>query len=289
MVTSPKTVTCFALAETFPQEIASLTCAPDSHGLAFVETADNQFDRIRILDVASGKSESITSDRYNSENPAWSSDGKWIYFLSDRMLKTTIQSPWGPRQPDPHFDHTMKVYELALEPGLRSPFEPADELHPETSPKSDETKSSDGKKAEAKDKSKKPPEVKIDFTRLDTRLEEVPVPAGNYSSLQAADKRLCWLNASDDTHTHLALECFDIDNKGEKPDTILPDVRSYDISLDRKKMIVRKENNFYVIETKAKSASLKDPKALAKLHMDLTHWTWATTPRAGACWRPWPC
>ena len=82
--------------------------------------------------MGSGEVHAITSDRYNSENPAWGAGGKWLYFLSDRMLKTTIQSPWGPRQPDPHFDHTMKVYELALQPGLRSPFEPPDELHPET-------------------------------------------------------------------------------------------------------------------------------------------------------------
>ncbi len=73
---------------------------------------------------------SITSDRYDSVNPVWSSDGKWLYFLSDRMLKTTVSSPWGPRQPDPFFDRQVKIYELALTPGLRSPFLPADELHP---------------------------------------------------------------------------------------------------------------------------------------------------------------
>ena len=48
------------------------------------------------------------------------------------MLKTTISSPWGPREPEPHFDRTLKVYQLALTPGLRSPFLPPDELHPDT-------------------------------------------------------------------------------------------------------------------------------------------------------------
>jgi tricorn protease len=257
-----------------------LTWSPDSRWLAYVETADNDFDQIKILNVGSGEVHAITSDRYNSENPAWGAGGKWFYFLSDRMLKTTIQSPWGPRQPDPHFDHTMKVYELALEPGLRSPFQPPDELHPETPSKKDETKPKDDKEAEAKTKQEKPVPVKIDFSGLDSRLEEVPVPAGNYSSLQAADKRLCWLNASDDTRKHVALECLAIANKGDKADTIMSDVRGYEISLDRKKMIVTKKKDFYVIDAKAKGESLKDPKALAKLHMDLSHWTWATTPRA---------
>ncbi len=252
-----------------------LTWSPDSRWLAYVESADNQFDQIKVLEVAAGGIHAITSDRYNSENPTWDADGKWLYFLSDRVLKTTIQSPWGPRQPDPHFDHTMKLYELALEPGERSPFLPPDELHPESAAKPGGA----GKTEEAKTESAKPPEVKIDFAGLGTRLEEVPVPAGNYSSLQSAGQRLCWLNASDDTREHLALQCLAMANKGDKPDTLLADVRSYEVSLDRKKMLVREKNNFYVLDADAKGAGLKDAEALDKARIDLKRWTWATTPR----------
>ena len=114
---------------------------------------------------------------------------KWMYFLSDRVLKTTVQSPWGPRQPEPLFDQPLKIYQLALMPGLRSPFLPPDELHPDRwtpqrtrrrrkSTRTDrrttrqdrrrqtrrptrrrrKTRKTDDKKDE-----KKPPEVKIDF------------------------------------------------------------------------------------------------------------------------------
>lgn len=261
-----------------------LTWSPDSHWLAYVETADDKFDQINLLNVDTGGIQTITSDRYNSENPAWSTDGKWLYFLSDRTLKSTIRSPWGPRQPDPHFDHTMKVYELALEPGLRSPFTPPDELHPETPSKTEENKPEDdnmstGRPGSEKAENKKTVEVKIDFNGLASRLQEVPVPAGNYSNLQATAKRLCWLTATDDTREHLALECLSIANKGDKPDTILSGVRSYEISLDRKKMLVRKKDDFYILATDVKGSSLKDEKTLAKAHIDLSHWTWATTPR----------
>ena len=79
----------------------------------------------------------------------WSADGKWLYFLSDRALNTTVGSPWGSRQPDPHFDHQQKIYEVALVPGLRSPFLPADELHPDT-PEKEEKKEEPKKDADAK-------------------------------------------------------------------------------------------------------------------------------------------
>ncbi len=174
----------------------------------------------------------------------------------------------------------MKIYELALTPGLRSPFLPADELHPDSAEKKDTEKpdtekpgtekppdnaapapAAEDKKPAATDKKpadagkkpdtndttkatgkgeKKPPEVKIEFADLDARLDEVPVPPGNYDSLDATDKRLCWTNTSFVPEPKAALQCLDIANKGDEPETVLADVKGYEISLDRKKMLVLK-------------------------------------------------
>src|SRR5208282_4116823 len=101
------------IAQSMNGDYADLSWSGDSRWLAFVESANNMFAQIKILNVETGATQTITSDRYNSVNPVWSSDGKWLYFLSDRNLKTTIHSPWGPRAPAPHFDHSVKVYELA--------------------------------------------------------------------------------------------------------------------------------------------------------------------------------
>ena len=79
--------------------------------------------------------------------------------------------------------------------------------------------SADEKKATEKKDEKKPVEVKIDFTDLASRLSEVPAPAGNYGSLQATDKRLCWLNATDEVKPKASLQCLDIANKGDEQDT----------------------------------------------------------------------
>jgi tricorn protease len=288
------------IGQSMEGDFNDLTWSPDSRWLAYVETAKNQFDQIKVLNLETGNIQALTSDRYDSEKPTWSSDGKWFYFLSDRMLKTTIRSPWGPREPEPHFDHAMKIYELALVAGLRSPFLPADELHPDSAPKTDEQKPADdqskdakpatdekkaaatGKPSEEKEEkkdAKTPPEVKIDFTDLGSRLGEVPVPPGNYDALQATEKRLCWLNASDDTQEHKSLQCLDVANKGDEVDTVLPDVKGYEISLDRKKIIVRKGDDFYVLDADAKGTALADPKALPKVTVNLSHWTMSTRPR----------
>jgi tricorn protease len=293
------------IAQSMNGDFGDMSWSGDSRWLAYSESADNQFSGIKIFNAESGAIQAITSDRYNSFNPIWSSDGKWLYFLSDRNLKTTIGGPWGPRQPEPHFDRTVKVYELALTPGLRSPFLPADELHPESAEKKEEEKVADekakdakavaeGKKSANADKSaaekkedrkdedkdkKKPAEVKIDFTDLASRLAEVPAPPGNYGDLQATDKRLCWLNASDDRGEHLALQCLDIANKGDEVETVLPEVKGYEISLDRKKTLVSKGDDFYILDSDVKAAALGDPKALPKAAINLSHWTIDTNPR----------
>ena len=133
------------IAQSMVGNFDNLTWSPDSQWLAYEQEANNTFDQIKVLNANTGAIQALTSDRYNSFSPAWSTDGKWLYFLSDRMLTSVVRSPWGSRQPDPYFDRSMKVYELALTPGLRSPFAPIDELHPDEAakpaPKPEETKS----------------------------------------------------------------------------------------------------------------------------------------------------
>jgi tricorn protease len=286
------------IAQSMVADFDDLTWSPDSQWLAFVETATNTFTQIKVLNVNSGAIQPITSDRYNSFNPAWSTDGKWLYFLSDRMLKTTVGSPWGPRQPDPNFDRSVKVYELALTTGLRSPFTPADELHPESAAAkaeekktetaaeaktdADKKKAAEDKKKDAekkKEEEKKPAVVNIDFTDIASRLREVPAPAGNYSSLQATDKRLCWLDLDGDAPPKQAFACIDIANKGDAPETVMGDVKGYEISLDRKKLLLSKGDDFFIVDSDAKASSLSDPKALPKSKIDMSHWSIMTNPR----------
>jgi tricorn protease len=286
------------IAQSMNGRFSDLSWSPDSQWLAYGETADNEFDQIRVLHVESGKIQILTSDRYNSENPVWSADGKWLYFLSDRALNTTVGSPWGARQPEPHFNLRQKIYELALVPGLRSPFLPPDELHPET-PEKEEKKEEPKKPAEAaagsvktgagaakesgkdeaKSEEKKTPEVKIDLAGIEDRLTEVPVPPANYESLEATAKRLCWLNGTDELRPKLTLQCLSIDNKSDEPDTVIADVKGFEISLDRKKMLVHKGDDFYVLDSDVKGSALNDAKTAAKAKVDLAHWEMSTTPR----------
>ncbi|HTU32694.1 MAG TPA: S41 family peptidase [Candidatus Acidoferrum sp.] len=275
------------IAQSMNGEFSDLAWSPDSQWLAYVESADNTFDQIKVFNVKTGAIQALTDDRYNSETPSWSADGKWMYFLSDRMLKSTVYSPWGPRQPDPNFDRSIKIYELALVPGLRSPFAPPDELHPDTPATPPEAqpdqaqKGAESKTAGANASAKKTAvTVNIDFKDLGSRLEEVPAPPGNYYELQSTDKRVCWLSRDGEPQPKFALQCLDVANKGAKPETVMSDVRSFEISLDRKKMLVRKADDFFIFDSGATAGAIASPEAISKAKIDMSGWTWVTNRRA---------
>src|ERR1700722_3045877 len=57
------------IAQSMNGEFEHLTWSPDGRWLAYSETANNQFQQLKLLDVVTGAIEPITSDRNNSTDP----------------------------------------------------------------------------------------------------------------------------------------------------------------------------------------------------------------------------
>jgi tricorn protease len=269
------------IATSANDDFRDLRWSPDSKWLAYAADGANTMTRIFLYGIASGQATPLTSDRYNSASPVWSPDGKWIYFLSDRHLESLVQGPWGPRQPEPFFERQTKIYQVALKRGERSPFQPDDELTkapaatPPTAVEKD-AKADTAKPEAAKTDAAKPdavPTVTIDLVDIERRLLEVPVARGNYSGLDIDGKRL-YVVSTDTVERKRTLKTIPLDNRKTPPDTFMEDVRRYELSLDRRKLLVQKGDDYYVVDAGARA-----PTELAKSKVDLSGWSFRLDPR----------
>jgi tricorn protease len=260
-------------------ELQDLAWSPDGGWLAWSVPVANTFNRIFLYRVKTGATVPLTSDRFNSWSPVWSGDGGWIYFLSDRSLKTLVHSPWGPRQPDPFLTATTQIFGVALKKDARSPFQPPDELHPakeeedeegEEGKKEEESKESEEKKAPPKAKV-----VEIDLDGLQARLFEAPVPPGNYEKLTANDERLFWISTEPGVEEEKAsLLTVELDPEKTEPATVTEEIDGYALSADGEKLLVAKEDGLYVFD-----AGGEAPEELDKSKVDLAAWTFTVDPR----------
>lgn len=234
--------------------------SPDGRWLAFNDVASNMFGRIALYDTQTGRTTHLTTDRYDSYSPAFTPDGAWLHFLSDRTLQSTVGSPWGMRSPDPHFDNQTRLYAVQLKPGVRWPFAPQTEL--------------DDTAAIAAAARAAVPDVE----GAGVRLFEVPgVANGNHASLTTDGTRLYWLTLVSRTPFRRNLMSLELKHDA-KPETFAEDVQGYELSADRKKILLRKGSGapeLYVV-----NAGAKAPSPLADARVDLSGWTLAVDPKA---------
>ena len=266
--------------------------SPDSRWIAFNKSAENYFETLHLIEIATGKKTQLTSDRFDARDAAFSPDGKWLFFLGNRTLRSVVTSPWGQRSPEPFFDRQTKIYALALDPTARWPFLPKDELQkPEPEKKPEPPKSAaviDGKaetKAEEKGDEKvvgKPETLKISALKLEglsERLYEVPMPAGNYSKLSTDGKRLYFVVTETAVDRKLSLRSVAIEAPNPAPPPIelfFDEIRSYQLTQDRKKLLVRKANELFVFDVGKAAPPVPEH---AKFAVNLRDWTIQVDPR----------
>ncbi len=254
-------------------DVSDLAWSPDSRWLAYSEPALNWFQQIKVYNIKDKTITALTTDRYSSSSPAWSPDGKWLYFLSDRSLVSPPIHPWVLRQAEPYFDRQTKLYTIPLVKDLRSPFAPDNELVKEEK-KAEDEKKKDEKDKKDKDKSDDSLIVIIDTTGITERLIELPLPPGNYSNLTVTDKNMYWVSQEYLPERVMTLVTAKIANEDVKVDTILGDIKAYELSLDRKKLMARKAAAVYVF-----NADGAKPAAPEKSQVKLDSWTFPFDPR----------
>lgn len=253
--------------------------SPDSKTIAIVR-ADSVLAReqIGLIDVAARKLEFVTSDKYASQSPVFSRDGKWLYFLSERSFQLGNGSPWGDRNMGPMFDKRTGLFALALQPGNRFPFKPDDELSAAAADAKPEAKADakDGAKPDPKEAPKGLPAIV--YPGLQARLYQLPIAAGNYRDLKGDDKRLYFLER-DGNDGKSTLKTLAISNALPQPEIFVANVREMDVSRDGKKLYYRAFRDNGAGDVMVVDAGAKQQADVSKNRVALDDWSFTNDPR----------
>ena len=256
--------------------IGGFSWSPDSKWLAFVQTALNTMQQIKVYNVETKFSFDLTTDRANSFNPRWSPDGEFIYFLSDRNFRSLVGSPWGTRQPEPYFDASEKIYHVALKKNTKSPFREPTEL--DEIKEKEETPEEDNKARNKKNKKDQEADsdevnVQIDIDDIQRRIVEVPVKPGNYSNLAVNDESIYFISRTTGVGATTELSVIPIENEDIKIKKVAT-VNSFELTQDGKKLLLRKGREFYMVK-----AGQGDAGDLAEAKIDLSDWKFPINPK----------
>lgn len=204
-------------------EINDAVWSPDSKWVSWSETSDTGMDKIRIYNLVTKVVTDVTDGWHESNSPAFSGDGKFLFFVSNRDLNPIYSSTeWNHAYRD-----MARIYAVALAKDTPSPFKPKTD-EPENKPATD-----------AKDK-----DSKIDLTGFSERTFQIPTPPGNYRNLQSVGSAV-WYIRSSSKDPRSTFATYDLATRAE---TNLGSVSSFDITADGKKTLVSVDGKFAVID-----------------------------------------
>jgi tricorn protease len=286
-------------------EITQYAWAPDSRWIAFARPEERQFPRIVLYSLETGEWQPVTDHWFASSEPAFSADGKLLFFTSSRDFNPRYsQTEWN----HAYFD-LQRIYFVTLSKETQSPFEPrSDEVKIKVEKKREDQKEDpnepapDAARSDDKDenhtetedeekdagKDRKPGAdekvvVNVDFEGLTRRIDALPIDASSYRGLTSVGQKLYYLrNGLRDEKTRLML--FDLDPDKLK-ETELGEFNGYVVSANHKKMLVDAGGgSFAIIELPGSKIEIKDRLDLGDLKVTLDRRAeWAQI--FAECWR----
>jgi tricorn protease len=162
----------------------TISLSPDSRWLAYTHAGDNYFDQLLLYDFDGGKKAPLTDQLAWATSPAFSRDGKYLYF--------TVSTNAGPLQTGLDMTTQEKplrnaIYVAVLAADGKSPLLPksGDEGQDEDEKESG-ADAKDGKN-EKKDATTKEVKVQIDLDGLAQRIVALPIAERFYTNLDVAD------------------------------------------------------------------------------------------------------
>jgi tricorn protease len=229
-------------------DLVNETCrfSPDGRWLAYAKAESNWNWAIYLYEIASRRKTRVTDPEMGCNSPVFDPSGKFLYWLADRSF--------DPRYVDSNrffaFDKITKVTALALTTDTKSPFLLESDEEGGDAKSGPAGAGKPGAKtgaAKADSTAKSPPVTRVDLEGIGERIFDVPAPADHYARVEPVEGRLLLSTSGEDGQ----LRAFDLKKKEVK--VLVKKLTDFQVSADRKKVLVQDGKNFTVMDAGADS------------------------------------
>ncbi len=263
-------------------EIDSYNWSPDSQWITWARPEENGMPRVYLYSLASKQQTPVTDNWYASGEPVFSDDGKYLLLSSARDFKPSF----GEEEFANIYRDMQRVYLVTLAKETANPLAPKSDEVGKAKEKQEKAQQTETQKTEAtpagkksEEKSKKPVTVKVDADGIQNRIAGLEITPGNYRNIRMLDNgRIYYLRrtAADevgeeeealfperDRKSHLCV--YDLD---ERKETVLGDANDYDITFDGKKMLLKVNKDYFIVDVPKDKLETKDHEHKIE-HLDM--------------------
>jgi tricorn protease len=219
-------------------DITDYVWAPDSQWIAYTKDGENNNNAIWVYSLREKKARQLTDNRLNEENPAFSDDGKYIFFTSDRSFNLVFSS----FEFDYVYNKSEKIYAAALKSSTLPLFKDKEDNEEVKKEEPAAKTKAAKKKPTAKKEAKKPkPSVSIDFEGIDHRIVALDIPSDNYNLIDTVNGGVLYVRDRN-------LYKYDLDKK--KEEAIITGISGITLSADKKNALYRSRSDYGIIAIK---------------------------------------
>lgn len=238
-------------------EMRDYSWSPDSKWITYSKQEVDNKGKVYLYNLAAATKTAVTDGWFNVGNPVFSTDGKYLYLISNRDFNPTFSNT----DFEIVFLNMSKVYLITLAKETENPFAPVN----------DEVKSAKAKedtattKSTAKDKPVVPlsKDIKVDLENISQRIVALNTEAANYFGLSAAEDKVYYMKfKSGENDVQLCF--FDLKQKKE---TSTGTADGFELSFDTKKMLVNKGASNFIINAPMGKMELSKPVDVANMKM----------------------
>ena len=243
-------------------EFSEYAWSPDSQWIVYAKPEVASMSKVYLYSLKDQTAHELTDGWYDSSNPVFSSDGRFVFFVSDRDFDPIYsRTEWNHAYQD-----MSRIYLITLAKATESPFKPqSDEV--EVKPAEEKKAEDEAKKPEAKDEKKKaePEPIKVDLDGIKDRIAVLPIVVSSYRGLGSVGDQVYYIRrGGKDDKAQLCL--YDLK---EQKETELGQIDGFEISADKKKMLVASGRKYAILDLPKGKIEMKDTLDLSGMEVNL--------------------